>query len=92
MQVCKIYDGSRPEVGIAELRGCVELAQRLRVNLEIHAPAASRTISIANTCANHAAPCRSSITQYRLSLHSEASSSASASRLAKLKRTGWISE
>jgi hypothetical protein len=36
MQVCKIYNGSRPEVGIAELRGCVELAQRLRVNLEIH--------------------------------------------------------
>lgn len=36
MQVCKTYDGSPPEVGIAELRGCVELAQRLRVNLEIH--------------------------------------------------------
>ena len=36
MQVCKSYQGSPPEVGIAELRGCVELAQRLRVNLEIH--------------------------------------------------------
>ena len=36
MQVCKTYDGSPPEAGIAELRGCVELAQRLRVNLEIH--------------------------------------------------------
>jgi hypothetical protein len=36
MQVCKAYDGSPPEVGIAELRDCVELAQRLRVNLEIH--------------------------------------------------------
>jgi len=36
MQVCKTYDGSPPEVGIAELRGCVELARRLRVNLEIH--------------------------------------------------------
>jgi hypothetical protein len=36
VQVCKTYDGSPPEVGIAELRGCVELAQRLRVNLEIH--------------------------------------------------------
>jgi hypothetical protein len=36
MQVCKTCDGSPPEVGIAELRDCVELAQRLRVNLEIH--------------------------------------------------------
>ena len=36
MQMCKTYNGSPPEVGIAELRGCVELARRLRVNLEIH--------------------------------------------------------
>lgn len=36
MQVCKTFQGSPAEVGIAELRGCVELAQRLRVNLEIH--------------------------------------------------------
>jgi hypothetical protein len=36
MQVCKSYQGSRPELGIAELRDCVELAQRLRVNVEIH--------------------------------------------------------
>jgi hypothetical protein len=36
MQVCKTYDGSPPQVGIAELRECVEVAQRLRVNLEIH--------------------------------------------------------
>jgi GNAT superfamily N-acetyltransferase len=36
MQVCKTYEGSPPQVGIAELRECVEVAQRLRVNLEIH--------------------------------------------------------
>jgi GNAT superfamily N-acetyltransferase len=45
MQVCKTYDGSPPEVGIAELRGCVELAQRLRVNLEIHGVRDSNGIS-----------------------------------------------
>jgi GNAT superfamily N-acetyltransferase len=36
VQVCKTYDGLPPEMGIAELRDCVELAQRLHVNLEIH--------------------------------------------------------
>jgi hypothetical protein len=36
MQVCKTYVGSPPQVEIAELRECVEVAQRLRVNLEIH--------------------------------------------------------
>jgi hypothetical protein len=45
MQVCKSYQGSRPELGIAELRGCVELAQRLRVNLEIHGVRDSNGIS-----------------------------------------------
>src|SRR5262245_22503229 len=45
MQVCKTYDGSPPEVGIAELRGCVEVAQRLRVNLEIHGVRDSNGIS-----------------------------------------------
>jgi predicted GNAT family N-acyltransferase len=45
MQVCKTYDGSPPEVGIAELRGCVELAQRTRVNLEIHGVRDSNGIS-----------------------------------------------
>lgn len=45
MQVCKTCDGSPPEVGIAELRGCVELAQRLRVNLEIHGVRDSNGIS-----------------------------------------------
>jgi len=45
MQVCKTYDGSPPEVGVAELRGCVELAQRLRVNLEIHGVRDSKGIS-----------------------------------------------
>jgi hypothetical protein len=32
-------------VGIAELRGCVELAQRLRVNLEVHGVRDSNGIS-----------------------------------------------
>ena len=82
----ELQDGEIVVVGIGLPQVACFLAK------STHAPAASRTISIANTCANHAAPCRSSITQYRLSLHSEASSSASASRLAKLKRTGWISE
>jgi hypothetical protein len=45
MQVCKTYDGSPPKVGIPELRGCVELAQRLRVNLEIHGVRDSNGIS-----------------------------------------------
>jgi GNAT superfamily N-acetyltransferase len=45
MQVCKTCDGSPPEAGIAELRGCVELAQRLRVNLEIHGVRDSNGIS-----------------------------------------------
>jgi hypothetical protein len=36
IEVCKSYQGFPPEVGIAELRGCIELAHRLRVNLEVH--------------------------------------------------------
>ena len=35
MQVCKTYDGSHRKSN-AQLGGCVELAQRLRVNLEVH--------------------------------------------------------
>jgi hypothetical protein len=45
MQVCKTYDGSPPQVGIAELRECFELAQRLRVNLEIHSARDTNGIS-----------------------------------------------
>src|SRR5262245_54705601 len=45
MQVCKTYDGSSPQVGIAELRECFELAQRLRVNLEIHSARDANGIS-----------------------------------------------
>ena len=45
MQVCKSYQGCRPELGIPELRGCVRLARRLRVNLEVHGVRDSSGIS-----------------------------------------------
>jgi GNAT superfamily N-acetyltransferase len=45
MRVCKTYDGSPPEVGIVELRRCVELAQRLRVSLEVHGVRDSNGVS-----------------------------------------------
>jgi hypothetical protein len=48
MQVCKSYQGSRPELGIAELPGCIELAQRSRVNLVMASVTA--TVSRGGTC------------------------------------------
>jgi hypothetical protein len=45
MQVCKSYHRLRPELGIPELRGCVELARRLRVNPEIHGVRDSNGVS-----------------------------------------------